>query len=848
MHSIVTATCLIALGSLGHASQGPGAFGGSGATGSAVPDAQGILDLGPFERGIVVHFGDDGWTLEPAGHWRELAELVAAGLPDAAHLVPMDSNSSGGLVGWLAASADTDVRSQNADACRSHALGQVKPFVWNGGTLSELDVPTLFDGRALGVNEVGDAVGTFTSMDGTERAFLSWRGAWLDLQSYVAADSEWTLLAAHDVNDDGVVVGLGYRAGEAHLFALHLGTFLPSGGGPLYPPGGGPLVLGNVALLGTLAPYPRQPWMPVLPPCFGLGAEFGDSGGWTCFNRASVSSPWTNVACALSGNAVVASGDPEPTCAPISVVSPRGGSFGLRIGDVQAGGRGHALEATFTPSVSEPNFDFDYALVLQVCPNNPVAQPRFVVEAWVGGTNVYSQTRSATCSDPYFDCTQVNCGGAASTLRNWSCWSIPLGGYIGQSVTIHLEVDDCTLGGHYGYAYVDRPCNPLAVNLIAPAEICEGDPLILDGTNNFQVANHFWSIHEFDANWNPVSAEVMSWFPGPAGIFDISAFAAANGLVLKCGFNYKVKLALPSECVGWMETTKHVKVNCLPPALAGPDRDACYSLGSGATVVTLGDPNAPTSGACDYVFVWKDEQGQIVGSTPTIAVLATSTATYTLTVTEPCTGCFATDTVTVHVLRDDLQVIITPSYFCLDTIPMQMSTWLTASVPGYGGYLATYSWSPSGTGATILAEPPTETTYTVTVTHPGGCVTLSASIVVPAGGVGPLAIPNAFSPNGDGVNDTWNVIHVGMGLGEKPAYDSRAYRLWIFNGWGEQLRYIEKTAAVNDALANGEIEWDGRDDDGVLVILNDVYVYRLELLDCDGNWSAPIIGHIVVLS
>ncbi len=79
--------------------------------------------------------------------------------------------------------------------------------------------------------------------------------------------------------------------------------------------------------------------------------------------------------------------------------------------------------------------------------------------------------------------------------------------------------------------------------------------------------------------------------------------------------------------------------------------------------------------------------------------------------------------------------------------------------PTITGNIMSYSWSPStGLNDTTLANPTATlenaTTYRLTVTSTLGCVaTDSVTVEV----VTPIEVPNTFSPNGDGINDLWEI-------------------------------------------------------------------------------------------
>ena len=82
--------------------------------------------------------------------------------------------------------------------------------------------------------------------------------------------------------------------------------------------------------------------------------------------------------------------------------------------------------------------------------------------------------------------------------------------------------------------------------------------------------------------------------------------------------------------------------------------------------------------------------------------------------------------------------------------------------PVVGPDIIGYSWSPvdglsDPTIANPIANPASTTTYTLTVTSSGGC---TSSVPVTVSVLAQITVPTAFTPNGDGVNDYWNIAHL----------------------------------------------------------------------------------------
>ncbi len=83
-------------------------------------------------------------------------------------------------------------------------------------------------------------------------------------------------------------------------------------------------------------------------------------------------------------------------------------------------------------------------------------------------------------------------------------------------------------------------------------------------------------------------------------------------------------------------------------------------------------------------------------------------------------------------------------------------------IPRYAGTMLHYSWSPSlylnsDTAAYPLSIPPASIYYKETITGNGGCSVSTGSYIDV---IQYLEIPNAFSPNGDGINDSWVINNI----------------------------------------------------------------------------------------
>ena len=86
-----------------------------------------------------------------------------------------------------------------------------------------------------------------------------------------------------------------------------------------------------------------------------------------------------------------------------------------------------------------------------------------------------------------------------------------------------------------------------------------------------------------------------------------------------------------------------------------------------------------------------------------------------------------------------------------------------------------------------------------------------------------IYIPNAFTPNGDGVNDFFSPLGIGV----------KDFEMFIYDRWGSKIFGTE------DILKG----WNGRTMDGDILCQMDVYVYIIKTVDLSGN-PHEYVGHI----
>ncbi len=167
---------------------------------------------------------------------------------------------------------------------------------------------------------------------------------------------------------------------------------------------------------------------------------------------------------------------------------PYGGKYSVKLGNDNTGGEAEGMSYTFTVPVTEDTFSFTYfyAVVFQNPGHEPYEQPRFFVTAYEVATgeviNCASYNYVSTGGLPGFTESKQD---ASILYKNWSPSSIQFVNLGGKQVRLEFKTGDCTLGGHFGYAYFDvgSGCS----NILATAPYCiETNSLLLNAPYGFQ--------------------------------------------------------------------------------------------------------------------------------------------------------------------------------------------------------------------------------------------------------------------------------------------------------------------------------------------------------------------------
>ncbi|MGI8582890.1 MAG: gliding motility-associated C-terminal domain-containing protein [Chitinophagaceae bacterium] len=266
---------------------------------------------------------------------------------------------------------------------------------------------------------------------------------------------------------------------------------------------------------------------------------------------------------------------------------------------------------------------------------------------------------------------------------------------------------------------------------------------------------------------------------------------------------YYVKVTSDKGCISRDSTT--VSLSIKPVVNAGSDTEICEGMG-----IQLN-----STGINITSYQWSPAFEISNANIPNPIALPKQTTLYIITVAN--NKCKSSDSVMI-VVNKNPKADAGPDKVIIDG----QSVVLNGAA---GGTDITYTWTPPqyvtapGT-LTPSVMPPVNETYTLHVISKKGCGTATDNVFVKI--YKKLFIPNAFTPNNDGINDTWHIETL-------YAYPNADVK--VFNRYGQIVFYNHGTNK----------SWDGRFKGGLLT--SGAYAYIIDLK----NNSAVIRGVVFII-
>lgn len=257
---------------------------------------------------------------------------------------------------------------------------------------------------------------------------------------------------------------------------------------------------------------------------------------------------------------------------------------------------------------------------------------------------------------------------------------------------------------------------------VAPApsilSVCEGEAITLTASG---AARYRWTLPGMTVtSQNPVS--IPNAIKANEGRYMVELISAAG-----CSSFSYIDVVVNSKPL--------ITVNPLPPVCKGNNTQLS---------VTVDDASL-------YNYEWLPAIGLSNNHVADPMASPDKTTLYKVTVTNKLTGCTSTGQVNVSVLN-----------LPVANAGIDKKVFKGQSVKLGSGSIndVTYSWLPADYlddphAATPVATPPFDINYSLTVTSVNGCGVITDDVFVKV--YDSVTIPSSFTPNDDGVNDTWNI-------------------------------------------------------------------------------------------
>jgi gliding motility-associated-like protein len=407
---------------------------------------------------------------------------------------------------------------------------------------------------------------------------------------------------------------------------------------------------------------------------------------------------------------------------------PNGSGYSIQLGNRSTGRQAERVSYTFTIPANDDNYSiiYNYAVVFQNPEHASWEQPQFTANVYdvTSGGYIGCSSFSYTASSNLPGFEQA-AGGDKVFYKPWTPVTIKLSGYAGRTIRLEFTTNDCTKGGHFGYAYVD--VNQNCSSPISGNTHCFNDTAqILTGPYGF--AGYRWF------NGNNLSkvldtTQSLNIKPLPAQGTEF-AVEITPYLGQGCTDTVYTKIVYSSEIIELKTPTGEI-VSCISTPI-----DLTSSL------ITTG-----SSPGLDLSYYTEPTMANYL-ATPNSIIVG---GTYYIKAVNSI-GCTVMKPVSLRIADFPDFKVTTPPTVRRPGL-LDLNTGVTGDKKGV---VFTY-WKDSLATKSVSNPKAIDRTgrYFVKATIEGGCFKIFGMDVVIAEAL--IEPPNAFTPNGDGVHDEWEI-------------------------------------------------------------------------------------------
>ena len=521
---------------------------------------------------------------------------------------------------------------------------------------------------------------------------------------------------------------------------------------------------------------------------------------------------------------------------------PNGSGHSIRLGNNLAGAQAEGISYQFSisPNTNVYSLVYHYAVVFQDPNHAEFQQPRLEIEVTDMTDNSAIECSSFTFI-PYGSLLpgffeSPNPGGNTPVwCKDWTTVSVNLNGMAGKTIRLFFKTADCTFREHFGYAYidVDSQCSSEFIG----NTYCRDDTTV-NLTAPFGYKNYTW----LDSTFTIVlgTKQTISFKPPPPPgttypviVTPYSGYGCIDTFYARLKDNLSVKADAGKDALSCDRILVTIGSNAIPGLIYS------WQPVNGLSDPKVSDPAANPSAATTYILTENSAGGGCL-STDTVLVRA-STLDTALRITGHAMFCSDSgDSAVLHVTptkdimwyKDgslipgitgvNYKVTETGTYNALLTnddgcvLPSQHRDIVIDDPTPGTRYPDAYAvgnlplslqarqfgdevlWSPGISLNTTASYTPVfngrlEQLYTIKIVTKGGCVTVDTQLVKTIDKVA-MYVPNAFTPNGDGINDVLRPVLFGI---------KELYYFKIFNRLGQQVFQTNVAGKGWDGTLNG---------------------------------------------